>query len=154
EEPLQQTIPAATLEKPPKAEEKAKPIKDPIDGTAYATLRGLKKHVTQSHKLDWDQWCSNNGLDEKTGLPNGAPSTELPSTTPSVPPTASPQICPMFGQAPPPPPPAPPGPVLGFPGIGQQAPPPPAPAAPAPVPQSMPAPQMNQTPPPPMAFPW
>jgi hypothetical protein len=82
-------------------------------------LRGLKRHVTMTHKAEWPAFCAAHGLDQKTGLRGGA----APAAAPVVagappPPPPAPAVAPMFGAqpgsvtnpptfTPPPPPPIP-----------------------------------------------
>lgn len=136
-------------------------MKCPECGTDVSGVRGFKRHVTMTHKVDWPAFCTKYGLDQKTALPGTAPvaAAPAPASAPPPPPQAQP-VPPMFqatgpaqpfvAPAPPPMPasmPTPPATVQGAPTVPTMGVAPPAqpipshgpmvafnPAAPAPPP--------------------
>lgn len=85
---------------------------------AVSGLRGMKRHVTMTHKTDWPAFCTKHGVDAKTGGSAAATPTmaSVATATPPPPPLAQ-AVPPMFqatgpaqpfvAPAPPPPPSAP-----------------------------------------------
>lgn len=114
-QPVAAPAPAAAAPAP-EGEEGAK-MRCPECQQEISGLRGLKRHVTMTHKAEWPAFCAAHGLDSKTGQRNGAaPAAPVVSGTPPPPPPA-PAVAPMFGAQPgsvtnpptfmaPPPPPA------------------------------------------------
>ena len=105
--------------------------------TKTSGLRGMKRHVTMTHKVDWPAFCTKFGLDQKTGVAGAPPVAGMVVAAPAAvpaPPTAAP-VPPMFQAS---------GPAQPF--VAPAPPPMPAPFNPA---AQAPAP-FN---PPPMAMP-
>jgi hypothetical protein len=117
--------------------------------TKISGVRGFKRHVTMTHKVDWSAFCLKHGLDQKTALAGAAPAA-VPTVAAAVPPPPQAQpVPPMFqasgpaqpfvAPAPPPPPasmPAPAGIVASpqIPMTGMAVPPQPTPThAPGPM---------------------
>ncbi len=108
----QQAAPAPAPEKPvkekkAKAEKEAdepeaeyKPLKCPQCGDKASSLRGLKRHVTMTHKATWADWCKLYLVNPETGeLTNGAAAAPAAQPQAGAPPQ-SPAIPPLVGQAP------------------------------------------------------
>lgn len=74
-------------------------------------MRGFKRHVTMTHKVDWPAFCMKHGLDQKTGMAGGAPAAAPVAPTVVPPPPVAQPVPPMFQSNGPPQPfqaPAPP----------------------------------------------
>ncbi len=100
-------------------------IKCPECGTNVSGVRGFKRHVTITHKVDWPAFCTKHGLDQKTGTTSAPGAAPAQPVAPPPPPQAQP-VPPMFqSQGPaspfvapaPPPMPIPPATVQGAPSV-------------------------------------
>lgn len=89
---------------------------DPSCKTTAKGLRGIKRHVTQTHQADWPAFCSRYGADPKTGLPGASAPQQQTLAVATPPPPAAPPVPPMFQASGPPAPfvapPPPPLPIV------------------------------------------
>ena len=91
------TAPQVAAPAPVEPETPGAEWKDPQDNTSYKTLRGLKTHVSKTHKLDWPIYCQTHGLDTETGRAIGVAVSATGTPIPTTPPPAGPALTPMLG---------------------------------------------------------
>ena len=147
--PQPQAVAAAPAAPAAEAPEGGPGMKCPECGTDVSGVRGFKRHVTMTHKVDWPAFCTKYGLDQKTALPGTAPAAVAAAPVAPPPPPQAQPVPPMFqasgpaapfmAPAPPPMPasmPTPPATVQGAPTVptmGVAPPAQPIPANPGPM---------------------